>query len=69
MAVVSMPFILNTARELIRLGVDVNAIVGGITPIFYASRNPEMVHLLIQAGCDVHYRDGNRNMTLLMCTA
>ena len=67
------PFELDTAREFIRLGADVDALHNDKTaPIFYALRNPEMVRLLIKAGCNVHYRirgRSNLDMTLLMYAA
>ena len=69
-AVVDISYALDTAREFIERGADVDAIEDSKTPIFYALRNPEMVRLLIKAGCDVHYRLGyTRNMTLLMYAA
>ena len=66
------PFILDTAREFITLGANVDALHNAKTPIFYALRTPEMVRLLIEAGCDVHYRitgPSNIDMTLLMYAA
>ena len=68
-AVANIPFCLDTARKFIERGADVDAIQNNVTPIFYALRNPQMVHLLIHEGCDVQYRTGTRNMTLLMVAA
>jgi len=65
---VNILFVLDTAREFIKRGADVDGVEGCNPPIFYALRNPEMVRLLIESGCDVH-RMQTPGMTLLMYAA